>query len=706
MFKLEIGSVSIKCIDPIAVKQAMESIGVDSSVISKCNSVELKHGPRPGTGHFLMLQSDFNALADESKTVGSSSFSGSSNASGITLSAFFPNLTIKVIDNFNNGTVTTLNNWTIATANTIYGHPDNPNAIVYVTTEDVRHWLARTYTPNKTYNKIRHTEKNTGVVAGTERYYSDTLKNSNPWNVDQMLDDMVTSSSRPFTWNSSSFLSDYFLLNVVSGDKTLLDWFSRVSQILRCYYYINTSGNIVFDTNVFSESDVSSSPIVYHMKNLMIYPGNPGSSLESQKWPISFLTAESLVGKYYNNESDIVDALNPNNYPTTYWQTDTNPSSSYASQQVNLPHHYATKSFGTPSSTDYLPSSAYWNSEVDAIADRVRANIHPEYRFISIRGYFAYAPRFQGDVVIYSNYGDGLMTNIYGVKEHELDYLTPEFEHYEKELIREYWKYVLKTRFFYPEGYTYGYAEADIYYPITDILRRTDVIIYDLTSSLKDAQVGSRGTCNQIGQYYYANCCTGTGSNSDSSSSLDECGCGSSQIKITVTNADNIISLLDRSNSNNCTYLDFTGFSSINGTYYVDWPEPGESVELGRWSATNNPLTENGGNRICVHAKLVLDGSYNPNFPCLGNLYLCINYQTLFSFDDPYATCTPINDYVFNQTCLGVNPGAFTEPNDFEISLCIPATRTISQPTVVQQAGQDALCPFKYFNWTVAVAPV
>ncbi len=149
MFKLEINSVSIKCLDPIAVKDAMENIGVDSSVISKCNSLELKHGPRPGTGHFLMLQSDFDALAEEIKSSGSS-FS-SSGANSIAYSVFFPNLTIKVIDNFNDGTSNTFSNWTIATANTVYGHPDNPNAIVYITVEDARHWLARTYTPNKSY---------------------------------------------------------------------------------------------------------------------------------------------------------------------------------------------------------------------------------------------------------------------------------------------------------------------------------------------------------------------------------------------------------------------------------------------------------------------------------------------------------------------------------------------------------------------------
>jgi hypothetical protein len=704
MFKLEINSVSIKCLDPIAVKDAMENIGVDSSVISKCNSLELKHGPRPGTGHFLMLQSDFDALAEEIKSSGSS-FS-SSGANSIAYSVFFPNLTIKVIDNFNDGTSNTFSNWTIATANTVYGHPDNPNAIVYITVEDARHWLARTYTPNKSYNKIRHTEKNINVVEGTERYYSDTLKNNNLWDVDEMLDDMITSSSRPIVWNSSSFLSDYYLLNVISGDMTLLDWFSRVAQILRCYYYINSSGNIVFDTDVFSESDISSASIIYHMKNLMVFPGNTGSSLESQKWPVLFITPESLIGKYYNNESDIVDALNPNNYPSHYWQDDFD-GSLYASQQANLPHHYATKSLDNSSSISYLPSSSYWNTQVEAIADRVRSSIHPEYRFVSIKGFFNYAPRFQGDVVIYSNYGNGLMTNIYGVKEHELDYLTPEFKHYEKELIREYWKYTLRSRFFYPEGYSYGYAEADIQYPITGLSRRTKVIIYDLTGSLKDAVVGTKGTCHQIGQYYYANCCTGGEITSDSSSSIDECGCNSSQIKVTVTNADDIISLLDRSAGiSPCAYLDFTGFSSINGTYYVDWPDPGQSVELGRWSATNNPLTQSNGNRVCVNVKLMLDGSYNEYEPCLGNLYLCVSQQILFSFDDPYATCTPINDYTFLGPCLGVNPGLFTEPNDFPISLCIPASRTISQPTVVEIAGQTLLCPVKYFNWTVAVEPV
>jgi predicted Holliday junction resolvase-like endonuclease len=52
-----------------------------------------------------------------------------------------------------------------------------------------------------------------------------------------------------------------------------------------------------------------------------------------------------------------------------------------------------------------------------------------------------------------------------------------------------------------------------------------------------------------------------------------------------VSNADDIITIQGvRFIGGPCDYLDFEGFDAINGTYYVDWPEGGGEVELGRWA--------------------------------------------------------------------------------------------------------------------------
>jgi len=176
------------------------------------------------------------------------------------------------------------------------------------------------------------------------------------------------------------------------------------------------------------------------------------------------------------------------------------------------------------------------------------------------------------------------------------------------------------------------------------------------------------------------------------------CGCSSTQIKIDVTDAADIITIEGiRFIPGPCNYMDFTGFSAIEGTYYVDWPFEGGTVELGRWASTNGPLTDALGTKYCVYAKLDLSVPAVPgDDACDGFLCLCIYVETIAG-----SSCQSINDVVF-LSCLYLNCGSFSETNDVEIALCVPGSRSVSQPTT----NGDIDCPTKYYDWTVEWEPV
>lgn len=175
----------------------------------------------------------------------------------------------------------------------------------------------------------------------------------------------------------------------------------------------------------------------------------------------------------------------------------------------------------------------------------------------------------------------------------------------------------------------------------------------------------------------------------------DECGCTNSQIRIDVENADDICTIQGvRFIGGPCDYLDFTGFSAINGTYYIDWPEEASTIELGRWAATNGPLYDMLGTGYCVYAKLILEIYSDP--PCSGVLCLCFTVVSLFEGEP----CPNLEDIELTE-CLNINCGIFTENNDFHIGKCVADDQVIDQPT-----ANDVDCPTKYYHWEVSVEPV
>lgn len=183
----------------------------------------------------------------------------------------------------------------------------------------------------------------------------------------------------------------------------------------------------------------------------------------------------------------------------------------------------------------------------------------------------------------------------------------------------------------------------------------------------------------------------------DCANDVGPCGCNSTQIQVDITNADDIVTIQGvRFIGGPCDYLDFEGFSDVNGTYYVDWPEPGTTVELWRGGSTNGPLEDSTGTKYCVHAKLEL---FVPEAtPCFGFLYFCISIETLVY---PDTACTDTADWPFNTGCVDLNPGSFGEDNDFDIALCVADSKSISMQTT-----DDSDCDFKYYNIDMAVSPV
>lgn len=176
---------------------------------------------------------------------------------------------------------------------------------------------------------------------------------------------------------------------------------------------------------------------------------------------------------------------------------------------------------------------------------------------------------------------------------------------------------------------------------------------------------------------------------------LDECNCSNTQIRIDIENAEDICSIQGvRFIGGPCDFLNFTGFSAINGTYYIDWPETPTTIELGRWGATNGPLYDTLGTAYCVYAKLILNIYGDPL--CSGILCLCFNVRQLFG----ETTCPDVEEIELVE-CLNVSCGLFGEDNDFRFTKCISDSKTIDQPTT-----DDLDCPIQYYHWEASVAPV
>ena len=170
-------------------------------------------------------------------------------------------------------------------------------------------------------------------------------------------------------------------------------------------------------------------------------------------------------------------------------------------------------------------------------------------------------------------------------------------------------------------------------------------------------------------------------------------------MRIDITDAEDIITARGiHFLGSPCNNMNFTGFSAINGTYYIDWPFEGGEIELGRWAATNGPLTDGFGYYYCVYARLSLSVTSTDSLgnACFGYLCLCIFIETKFDS----SPCTPIEDVLFI-SCWNGACGSFGSDLDVPLGICESGSQSIAQPTT----SSDIDCPSEYYNWTATWTP-
>jgi len=97
------------------------------------------------------------------------------------------------------------------------------------------------------------------------------------------------------------------------------------------------------------------------------------------------------------------------------------------------------------------------------------------------------------------------------------------------------------------------------------------------------------------------------------------CDCPYYQLRINITDAeDEIVFYGPAFFPGPCNPMRFTGFSAINGTYYIDWPTEPTIIEILKFPASNNPqITTYMGDdiRYCLYLRVTLecDGECNGN---------------------------------------------------------------------------------------------
>lgn len=174
----------------------------------------------------------------------------------------------------------------------------------------------------------------------------------------------------------------------------------------------------------------------------------------------------------------------------------------------------------------------------------------------------------------------------------------------------------------------------------------------------------------------------------------DPCGCDSTQIQIDITNTDDVAQFIgSRALGGPCNFMDFAGFSVIDGTYYVDWPTVAGTTEIGRWASSSGNLADDFGNTYCCFLKIELIAT-SGLLPCEATLLFTLYLYFLSGPSDP---CPDVED-------ITVWDATYTDEFSVGVSLCIADDDTISIQTVRGLNASE--CGAKYWTTDVSVAPV
>lgn len=171
--------------------------------------------------------------------------------------------------------------------------------------------------------------------------------------------------------------------------------------------------------------------------------------------------------------------------------------------------------------------------------------------------------------------------------------------------------------------------------------------------------------------------------------------CENTQLKVTLTNATDPVQILPvHFSPGPCNWLNMAGFSAANGTYYVEWPDPGTNtsyIELGRWASTDNPEVDFTFVGWCIYIRigLAIQTVGGGGTGCTARLVVGFSVESDFS--SPY-TCTAVESVIFTNDLTSTS-GNF----DF----CTPASGTAS----IEIFSGNADCSAKQFSIDWAVEP-
>lgn len=128
-------------------------------------------------------------------------------------------------------------------------------------------------------------------------------------------------------------------------------------------------------------------------------------------------------------------------------------------------------------------------------------------------------------------------------------------------------------------------------------------------------------------------------------------GCSSTQLLVTITNSTTPIQILPvHFSPGPCNWLYMGGFDAIDGSYYVEWPDPVTNtsyIELGRWASTDNPEVDSTSVGWCVYLRvgLLIETVSGGGDGCTARIV--IGYAVTSDFSAPY-TCAAVEDMSFS----------------------------------------------------------
>ena len=170
------------------------------------------------------------------------------------------------------------------------------------------------------------------------------------------------------------------------------------------------------------------------------------------------------------------------------------------------------------------------------------------------------------------------------------------------------------------------------------------------------------------------------------------CGCGNTQMRVDISNADDVVQIFGaRFSPGPCDFLNYAGFSVVDGTYYITWPSSATIIELGRWASTTGKLSDAFGNYYCCYLKIEFQAT-SGSLPCGGFLIFTIHLEFLA---DPADPCPDVDDVIFGST--------YEDQFGVGVFLCETDSDTIEIQTVTGINAVD--CGAKYWTCDVDVSP-